>query len=84
MFNLVSLLPPDCTEPVGCPETGVLVSLVTDPEKKCSDYESGDCLPHFDTSEYTSIVSEVSKPLLCPLHLILNLTSPYLPIPSLL
>ena len=34
--------------------------LVTDPEEKCRHYERGDCLPAFDTTEYTSIVSEVS------------------------
>ena len=40
-------------------ETGGLPVLVTDPEEKCRHYENGDCLPQFDTTEYTSIVSEV-------------------------
>ena len=52
-------LSPDCTVGVaGCTQA---VSLITDPEEKCRHYESGDCQPQFDTSEYTSIVSEVSK-----------------------
>ena len=38
--------------------------IVTDPEEKCRHYENGDCLPQFDTSEYTSIVSEVSNAVL--------------------
>jgi MFS family permease len=32
--------------------------LVTGPEEKCSHFESGDCVPQFNTSEYTSIISE--------------------------
>ena len=42
-----------------CMETGGLPVLVTDPEEKCRHYQNGDCLPQFDTTEYTSIVSEV-------------------------
>ena len=37
-------------------EAGV---VLTDPEEKCVHYESGNCLAQFDTTEYTSIVSEV-------------------------
>ena len=44
----------------GCSKTGGLPVLITDPEEKCRHYGSGDCQPQFDTSEYTSIVSEVS------------------------
>ena len=43
-----------------CSDTSGLPVLVTDPEEKCRHYENGDCLPQFETSEYTSIVSEVS------------------------
>jgi MFS family permease len=38
--------------------TGEKTVLITDPEEKCRHYESGDCVPQFDTSEYTSIVTE--------------------------
>ena len=36
------------------------VTVVTDDDEKCRYYESGDCQAQFDTSEFTSIVSEVS------------------------
>ena len=54
----------DCSRDRGaaeeCSEIGKLPVLVTDPEDKCRHYENGDCHPIFNTSEYTSIVSEVS------------------------
>ena len=33
-------------------------ALITDPVEKCRRYESGDCMPQFNT-DYTSIVTEV-------------------------
>ena len=33
--------------------------LITDPEKKCTLYESGVCDPQFTIKDYTSIVTEV-------------------------
>ena len=59
----LSSLSPDCTVGIGAvPDCARAVSLITDPEEKCRHYGSEDCMPQFDTSEYTSIVSEVSRP----------------------
>ena len=63
VYSLIRLII-DCDTERGttgeCSEAHGLPVLVTDPEEKCRRYESGDCQPQFDTSEYTSIVSEVS------------------------